>query len=687
MVERWHYLASAAMVGGLLKYFISLGGHIVGAISFSTGAYHLGPRDKYIGWNEKERLANLHLLVENNRFLIFPWVKVKNLASATLALAVNHLQQDWLFKYGVRPALIETYVDTARFSGTSYRAANWEYLGQSKGYSRDGRWYSYHGQSKGIYVLVIDKDFARKYQPSTDRLPNPVKEIYEMINGVPHWSPNILEKLGLSKLTDNDIRQELAEHIETYTPFLGRIEHIRHLTIMIQGLLSDLKRKTIEPIALAFAETKFVRLLTKFMSAAKWSHEDMKTAYQAELAGFLAEEGGMLTADDTCVPKKGKKSVGVDRQYCGSTGKIDNCQTIPMVGYVSSKGYGICDWDLYLTKKWLGDSHADLRRQCKIPQSTVFKTKNQQMLEMIQQAHASGQFAANYVGVDSFYGSDSQFLDALPKELIYFADVRKSQRVFAQRPELVAQGKRGKLTPASKPVTVEELVAQDPAPYNEMVLGIGSKGPIFSKDKAIAVVEVRDGLPGKDVWLYVRQLEDGSLKYSLTNVEATASLAEIRKPALMRWSIEQCFKELKDYLGMDHYETRNWLAFHRYILLANIAHLFINKLRAKFASQMSTPSVTPYIDAPVSNDDFLDAAIELAENRPISKENIYAMPPKPQQILTIGLIQKIINFFLIKVGSLWQEIDYYLKSSAQSFESFTRSSLEKAHTKRAARQT
>jgi SRSO17 transposase len=690
MVERWHYLASSDMVGSLVKYFIVLDEWIVGAISFCAGAYKLGPRDKYIGWNSTICKEYLPRIVENNRFLILPYVKIKNLASATLAESVSQLKADWQYKYGICPVLIETFVDTSRFIGTCYRASNWEYIGQTQGYSRGTSGFTYHGNKKAIYVYVIDKRFKKEFKPSIDRLNNTTKELEKMINGIPQWYPTLTEKIGLTKMTDEGVRRYLAEHLSTYTPYLGRKEHYQHLVSMTQGLLSDLNRKSIEPIALAFEGSENVRVLTKFMSDAKWNEDDMLTAYQTELSDMLSADGGMITGDDTCFPKKGCNSVGVARQYCGSTGKIDNCQSAPMIGYVSGKGYGIFDWRLYIPQSWFENSHKELWDKCKIPDNIPFKTKNKILLDMIVSAHESGKLKARYVGVDASYGSDSAFLDALPEDLIYFADVRKNHLAYTSRPEVYVPEYTGKgkppqkPVPAIKPITVEEIAANESDPFNDVVLGIGAKGPIFAKDKVIHVVEIRNGLPGKDIWLYVRQLEDGSLKYSLTNAQPSSTLEEIRKPALLRWSIEQCFKELKDYLGMDHYEARNWVAFHRYMLLSNISHLFINKLRNMFSAKMHTPGATPYIEEPVPADEFLDAAIQLENNKPITNDKIKAVPDRLQQVLTIGLIQKIVNAAFVKIGKLREEIDYQLMTAAAAFESHSRAKLEQALAKRVA---
>ena len=137
-------------------------------------------------------------------------------------------------------------------------------------------------------------------------------------------------------------------------------------------------------------------------------------------------------------------------------------------------------------------------------------------------------------------------------------------------------------------------------------------------------------------------------------------------------------------MGMDHYEARNWVAFHRYMLLSNISHLFINKLRNMFSAKMHTPGATPYIEHPVPADEFLDAAIQLGNNEPITNDKIKAVPDRPQQVLTIGLVQKIVNAAFVKIGKLREEIDYQMMTAAAAFESHSRTKLEKALAKREA---
>ncbi len=162
LVARYHYLGYAPMVGRSLKYFIHWGGHIVGAISWGSACWKLAPRDSFIGWDPTTRQRNLQSIAGNNRFLILPWVKVKNLATHVLSLASKEVPKDWERLYGIRLKLLESFIDPSRFKGTCYKAANWIYLGQSKGSSKSGNSYVFHGQVKDVYVLALTRDFREK---------------------------------------------------------------------------------------------------------------------------------------------------------------------------------------------------------------------------------------------------------------------------------------------------------------------------------------------------------------------------------------------------------------------------------------------------------------------------------------------------------------------------------------------
>jgi len=139
LIERYHYLRYTPLPGAQLRYLVWTDGgrwrepQLLAALGFGAAAWTVAPRDRFIGWTAPERKRNLHLVVNNARFLILPWVRVKNLASHILARAATQLPLDWKHRYGFAPVLLETFVDTQRFRATCYRAANWRHVGQTQG--------------------------------------------------------------------------------------------------------------------------------------------------------------------------------------------------------------------------------------------------------------------------------------------------------------------------------------------------------------------------------------------------------------------------------------------------------------------------------------------------------------------------------------------------------------------------
>ncbi len=161
-VDRHHYLGYRHPIGASLKYFIVSGdtpGKILGCMLFSASVWQLADRDQWIGWEKKDREKRLNLIINNNRFLIFPWVKVSNLASHALSRVTRQIRDDWNRIHGYRPVLIETFVDTSRYSGTCYRSANWKYVGESSGKDWKGESVDGKGIVKSIYLYPLQSNF------------------------------------------------------------------------------------------------------------------------------------------------------------------------------------------------------------------------------------------------------------------------------------------------------------------------------------------------------------------------------------------------------------------------------------------------------------------------------------------------------------------------------------------------
>jgi len=158
LIDRYHYLGYRIMVGAHLKYIVSLDGNLIGCMGFADSVFKLNLRDEWIGWNQEEKNRKLHLIINNVRFLILPWVKIKNLASKLLSLSLRQVKEDWYSWYRYYPVLCETFVDIGKFKGSCYKAANWIYLGRTKGKGRHGQNYYWHYQPKDLYVYPLCKD-------------------------------------------------------------------------------------------------------------------------------------------------------------------------------------------------------------------------------------------------------------------------------------------------------------------------------------------------------------------------------------------------------------------------------------------------------------------------------------------------------------------------------------------------
>jgi hypothetical protein len=159
-IERYHYLGHSPLPGAQLRYFITAGEQIVALTGFGAAAWQTAPRDQFIGWSHDQRKKNLHLIVNNARFLILPWIQSKNLASKILSLTARLLPDDWKKKYNIRPVLMESFVQKNRFAGTCYKAANWINVGETKGRGKLGPPGKISVPIKDIWVYPIDKKFS-----------------------------------------------------------------------------------------------------------------------------------------------------------------------------------------------------------------------------------------------------------------------------------------------------------------------------------------------------------------------------------------------------------------------------------------------------------------------------------------------------------------------------------------------
>jgi len=160
-IHRYHYLGFKTLPGAQLRYWVMAGDRLVALLGFGAAAWQCAPRDHFIGWTHEQRQQNLHLIVNNARFLILPWVRSENLASKVLGLTARQLPQDWQYRYGIRPLLLETFVEKDRFTGACYRAANWLHVGQTQGRGKLGPSGKQSVPIKDVWLYPLGKGFKR----------------------------------------------------------------------------------------------------------------------------------------------------------------------------------------------------------------------------------------------------------------------------------------------------------------------------------------------------------------------------------------------------------------------------------------------------------------------------------------------------------------------------------------------
>jgi SRSO17 transposase len=408
-------------------------------------------------------------------------------------------------------------------------------------------------------------------------------------------------------LTEREVKAcmpELESYLDRFKVGFSRREQFERFGVYVKGLLSEVSRKTIEGIALAFGEN--VRDLQHFAGQSPWATEPLVSLYQQMVGDTLGAADGVALVDESGVVKQGSASVGVGPQYCGSVGKVANSQNGVYLGYVSRQGYGLVSSQLYVLEAWFDAEHAEARQACGVPQDVGYKTKPQIALELLQAAVRRGSLPFQWVAADELYGDSPVFRDGVAalEGKWYFTEIKETTLLWQTRPEVCLPAWKGhgpqpthlKLRyPEDAPVQVKALLKLlPPTAWTRATIKEGSKGPIVCDFAFLRIVEARSGLPGPDLWLVIRRnLEDPSVvKFYFSNAPRTTPLTEFVRVSGLRWPIETLFEECKGEVGFDHYETRSWLGWHHHMALAALAHFFLVRLRCLF--QDHAPALTIY---------------------------------------------------------------------------------------------
>jgi SRSO17 transposase len=369
------------------------------------------------------------------------------------------------------------------------------------------------------------------------------------------------------------------------------------LRIYVQGLLSDLQRKNIEAIALEFG--KAPRTLQRFVESIKWDETAVRDQCQQLIAREHAHPQAIGGLDDSGTAKSGRHTVGAGRQWLGSCGKVDNGVVGVHLSYSCPGFQCLLDSAVYLLQDWIDDPVR--RKQNYIPDEVVFRTKPQIALALIDRALANGVRVRAWT-FDEGYGRDTTLLDGLEQRgQVFVAEVPTNFRGWMKKPPVLRSGRsrrRGRrrtyprLAARNRQTSeVQNLVRYSPVfrkrKWQRYRIKDTERGPeVWEVKWAVFWRKGHDGLPTRRHCLIVaRNVLTQEVKYFVSNRvpgESGVSLRWLLRVAFGRWSVESCFRQAKEELGLDHYEVRGWRCLHRHFYLTQLSHLFCARLRQKF---------------------------------------------------------------------------------------------------------
>lgn len=381
----------------------------------------------------------------------------------------------------------------------------------------------------------------------------------------------------------------------------GRKEAQAHSLVYLRGLLSNVKRKNVEAIALRFASDddepaseKEVVALQEFISKSPWEWEPLQAEIQAifaeEMCGSIASGPPSVIGviDESGFVKQGTESVGVATQYCGRLGTTANCQVGVFLVGVAPTGTALLDHQLFLTKDWVKDRPR--RKKTRVPKEVKFQSKPEIAADMIRRTRAVGHVKFSWIVGDSLYGDSGNLLDALENaDQRYILDVKCNTLVCTEDPNGRVSIYKGPKRRAREGgwrqdgvLAAREIAAELPeSDWVPIKLREGAKGPLVHEFARQRVWAVRHGKPGPPIWLMFRRPTDdrSETTYLVSNADENVSLESMAKAAGSRWRIEEFFHDAKRHLGMADYETRAWASWHHHMSLVALAHLFVTLTR------------------------------------------------------------------------------------------------------------
>ncbi len=397
-------------------------------------------------------------------------------------------------------------------------------------------------------------------------------------------------------------QRRFAAYIEGLANAAGHADRHTPLKNYCKGLLLPGERKSVEPMAARLAPNDVRRMhqsLHHLVADAPWNDEEMLAEVREYVLPTMQKQGPVVAwiVDDTGFPKQGKHSVGVARQYCGQIGKHDNCQAAVSLSVSTWSSSLPIAWRLYLPEVWCQDS--ERCQQAGVPEGIEFQTKPEIALQQIRKA-VEQEIAVGVVLADAGYGNGTPFRTALTKlGLSYMVGIESSTTVWEpgqqplpappRKPGRGATPKRLQRNADHQPISVKQLALRLPSSdWKDIAWRPGSQEALRSRFAAVRVRpahrDEKRTVPRPEEWLLIEwpKKESEPTKYWLSTLPEKTSLKSLVKIAKHRWIIERDYEELKQELGLGHYEGRSWRGFHHHATLCIAAYGFLISERNRF---------------------------------------------------------------------------------------------------------
>jgi SRSO17 transposase len=389
------------------------------------------------------------------------------------------------------------------------------------------------------------------------------------------------------------VLDRLRRYAALFAPDFPQSKPARWASVYLQGLLVDGERKSIEPLSRRVTLPPNLtskdpeQALQQFVNQSAWDEQAVLTRYRALMAEHFASPEGVFVFDDTSFPKRGSHSVGVSHQYCGALGKRANCQVAVTLHYTSPRGHFPLGLRLHLPESWTDDPTR--LSVAGVPEAfRVHKTKPQIALDLLDAVRAEG-IAGGVVVADAGYGSSGVFRDGLAeRSLRYVVGVQAETVVFTQQPRWAHPPRTGRRGPdpsrwvlaedSPRPISVGELAEQ--LQRQRVTWRDGTKGKLSAPFAWVRVWLGADWhrgtrVPPEPIWLLVEEQPGGVLKFALSNLSASTSRLKAVRLWKQRWRVEQGHQQMKEELGLDHFEGRSWRGFHHHAAMVLLAYGFL----------------------------------------------------------------------------------------------------------------